>query len=108
MLFLLTDRDQRLGAPDDCRDHSKGLETIMSKRLIWRKTVNGVMLALTGVFTLLTVSALFLILGYLLYYGGRSLDWNSSRSCRCLAGENWAAEWPTPSSAARKSWESPP
>src|SRR5690348_14558054 len=45
-------------------------------RLLWRKTVNVVMLALTGLCTLLTVSILFLILGYLLYYGGRSLDWN--------------------------------
>ncbi|MBZ5619033.1 MAG: phosphate ABC transporter permease PstA [Acidobacteriia bacterium] len=48
----------------------------MSKRLIWRRTVNGVMLGLTGVFTVLTVSILFLILGYLLYYGSRSLDLN--------------------------------
>jgi phosphate transport system permease protein len=30
----------------------------------------------TAAFTLLAVSTLFLILGYLLYYGGRSLDWN--------------------------------
>ncbi len=48
----------------------------MMNRLTWRKTVNAVMLSLTGVFTLLTVSTLFLILGYLVYYGGRSLDWN--------------------------------
>jgi len=48
----------------------------MSKRLMWRKSVNAVMLTFTGVFTVLTVSILFLILGYLLYYGGRSLDWN--------------------------------
>lgn len=45
-------------------------------RMLWRKTVNYVMLGLTGVCTLLTVSTLFLILGYLVYYGGRSLDWN--------------------------------
>jgi phosphate transport system permease protein len=48
----------------------------MSNRLRWRKSVNVVMLALTGVFTLFTVSILFLILGYLVYYGSRSLDWN--------------------------------
>jgi phosphate transport system permease protein len=48
----------------------------MSNNLKWRKSVNAVMLGLTGVFTLLTVSILFLILGYLLYYGSRSLDWN--------------------------------
>ena len=34
------------------------------------------MLSLTGVFTVLTVSTLFLILGYLVVYGGSSLDWN--------------------------------
>jgi phosphate transport system permease protein len=34
------------------------------------------MLSLTGVFTVLTVSALFLILGLLLYNGASSLDWN--------------------------------
>jgi len=43
---------------------------------MWRKGVNAVMLATTAAFTVLTVSTLFLILGYLLYYGGRSLDWN--------------------------------
>jgi phosphate transport system permease protein len=48
----------------------------MNKRLIWRKTVNAVMLSLTGVCTLLTVSTLFIILGYLVYNGGKSLDWN--------------------------------
>jgi len=48
----------------------------MNKRLIWRKSVNAVMLTLTGVFTALTVSALFLILGRLIYNGAASLDWN--------------------------------
>ncbi len=48
----------------------------MNKRLMWRKTVNAVMLSLTGVCTVVTVSALFVILGYLLYNGGKSLDWN--------------------------------
>ena len=48
----------------------------MMNRLMWRKTVNAVMLSLTGIFTVLTVAILFLILGYLVYYGGRSLDWN--------------------------------
>jgi phosphate transport system permease protein len=45
-------------------------------RLLWRKAVNGVMLTLTGVCTVVTVSTLFVILGYLLYNGSRSLDWN--------------------------------
>jgi len=44
-------------------------------RLMYRKIVNNVMLTLTGVFTFLTVSILFLILGYLVYNGGKSLDW---------------------------------
>jgi phosphate transport system permease protein len=41
-----------------------------------RRTVNAIMLTLTMVCTLLTVSTLFLILGYLLWNGGRSVDWN--------------------------------
>src|SRR5579871_6979385 len=45
-------------------------------RLLWRKTVSYVMLGLTAVCTAITVLALFVILGYLLYYGGKSLDWN--------------------------------
>jgi len=48
----------------------------MNHRLLWRKAVNGVMLGLTGLFTFITVSVLFLILGYLIYNGGKSLDWN--------------------------------
>jgi len=48
----------------------------MNARLMWRKAVNAVMLSLTGVCTVLTVSTLFIILGYLLYNGGKSLDWN--------------------------------
>lgn len=44
--------------------------------LRWRKTVNYVMLSLTAVCTFVTISALFVILGYLVYYGGKSLDWN--------------------------------
>src|SRR5579863_6693505 len=41
----------------------------------WRKLVNVVMLSLTGVCALVTVSALFFILGYLLWFGGKSLNW---------------------------------
>ena len=43
-------------------------------RLIWRKTVNVVMLGLTGVCTLIGVSVLFFILGYLIYHGGRDVN----------------------------------
>jgi phosphate transport system permease protein len=46
------------------------------RRLFWRRAVNGVMLGLTGVCTLITISALFVILAYLVYNGGKSLDWN--------------------------------
>ncbi len=41
-----------------------------------RKLVSNIMMSLTGVCTFLTVSTLFLILGYLLWNGGKSLDWN--------------------------------
>ena len=44
-------------------------------RLIWRKSLNVVMLSLTGVAALAVVSVLFLILGYLIYNGGKSLNW---------------------------------
>lgn len=43
---------------------------------LWRKGVNNVMLTLTGLCAMVTVSALFLILGYLLWNGGKSLDWD--------------------------------
>ena len=49
---------------------------MMSGNPVWRKSVNAVMLSVTALFTIFTVATLFLILGYLLYYGGRSLDWN--------------------------------
>ena len=45
-------------------------------RIIWRKTVNSVMLTLTGVAAFGVVCVLFLILGYLIWNGGASLNWN--------------------------------
>ena len=48
----------------------------MTAKLAWRKFINGLMLSLTGACTLLTVSILFLILGYLVWNGASSLDWN--------------------------------
>ena len=45
-------------------------------RIIWRKTVNYVMLTLTGVAAFGVVSVLFLILGYLIWNGGTSLNLN--------------------------------
>jgi phosphate transport system permease protein len=48
----------------------------MDARTQRRYFVNSLMLGLTGVCTFLTVSILFLILGYLVWNGGKSLDWN--------------------------------
>jgi phosphate transport system permease protein len=45
-------------------------------RLRWRKSLNIVMLALTGVAAFAVVSVLFMILGYLIYNGGKSLNWD--------------------------------
>jgi phosphate transport system permease protein len=45
-------------------------------RLLWRKSLNTVMLTLTGVAAFSVVSVLFLILGYLIYNGGKSLNLN--------------------------------
>jgi phosphate transport system permease protein len=45
-------------------------------RLIWRKSLNVVMLTLTGVAAFGVVAILFLILGYLIWNGGRSLNWD--------------------------------
>jgi phosphate transport system permease protein len=48
----------------------------MSLRMIWRKTVNLVMLSLTGFCALITVSALFLILRFLIWKGATSIHWS--------------------------------
>src|SRR5882757_9282573 len=48
----------------------------MDGRTRRRYAVNSLMLGLTGLCTFLTVSVLFLILGYLIWNGGKSLDWN--------------------------------
>jgi phosphate transport system permease protein len=47
----------------------------MDTRTRWRYFVNSLMLGLTGLCTFLTVSILFLILGYLVWNGGKSLNW---------------------------------
>jgi phosphate transport system permease protein len=44
-------------------------------RLMWRKSLNGVMLTLTGVAAFGVVAILFLVLGYLVWNGGTSLNW---------------------------------
>jgi phosphate transport system permease protein len=48
----------------------------MTSRNRRRKAVNNVMLTLTGVCAFLTVSTLFVILAYLVYNGGKSVDLN--------------------------------
>lgn len=50
-------------------------EQIERARLLWRKILNSVMLTITGVAAFAVVSVLFLILGYLIYNGGKSLNW---------------------------------
>lgn len=47
----------------------------MSWRMIWRKSTNFVMLGVCAMFAFSTVSILFLILGYLVYHGGKDLSW---------------------------------
>jgi len=47
----------------------------MNYRTVWRKSVNAVMLSLTGLCTLLTVSVLFFILGYLIWNGAGAINW---------------------------------
>ena len=47
----------------------------MTVRLRWRQFVSGFMLTLTGVCAAVSVSALFLILGYLVVRGGTSINW---------------------------------
>jgi phosphate transport system permease protein len=44
--------------------------------LFWRKCVNVCMLTLTGLCALVAVCVLFFILGYLVYHGGRDVNWD--------------------------------
>jgi phosphate transport system permease protein len=59
----------------------------MTFRTVWRKSVNVVMLSLTGLCALFTVSVLLFILGYLLWYGGKSLNWAFFTSLPAPVGE---------------------
>jgi phosphate transport system permease protein len=47
----------------------------MSARLRWRKFLSNFMLTMTGVCAVVSVLMLFLILGYLLFNGGTSINW---------------------------------
>jgi phosphate transport system permease protein len=56
-------------------------------RIARRNIVNNVMLTVTAICTVVTVSVLFLILGYLVVNGWRSLDWNFFTKLPLAPGE---------------------
>ncbi len=56
--------------------------------MIWRRFVNTFMFALTALCTLLTISVLFFILGYLVYRGGQSLNWDFFTKLPAPVGES--------------------
>ncbi|HWZ96237.1 MAG TPA: phosphate ABC transporter permease PstA [Candidatus Dormibacteraeota bacterium] len=59
----------------------------MNPRLRWRKFVSNFMLTLTGVCAAVAVSALFFILGYLVYHGGTSINWDFFTKLPAPVGE---------------------
>jgi phosphate transport system permease protein len=56
-------------------------------RIARRNMVNNVMLTVTGICTVITVSILFLILGFLVVNGWRSLDWDFFTKLPLASGE---------------------
>jgi phosphate transport system permease protein len=56
-------------------------------RMLWRKSLNAVMLGLTGFCTLLVASVLFVILGYLAWNGASHLSWNFFTKLPAPVGE---------------------
>ena len=56
-------------------------------RIARRNILNNVMLTLTGICTVLTTSVLFLILGFLVVNGWRSLNWDFFTKLPLSAGE---------------------
>jgi phosphate transport system permease protein len=59
----------------------------MNARLRWRKLVSGFMLTMTGVCALVAVSVLFFILGYFVYNGGVSINWDFFTKLPTQVGE---------------------
>jgi phosphate transport system permease protein len=59
----------------------------MSIRMIWRKLVNAVMLSMTGLCALITVSALFVILGFLVWNGATAIHWSFFTNLPAPVGE---------------------
>jgi phosphate transport system permease protein len=60
----------------------------MTGRLRWRKFVSNFMLTMTGVCALISVLVLFFILGYLVYHGGASINWDFFTKLPAPVGEN--------------------
>lgn len=60
----------------------------MSTRLRWRKYLSNFMLAMTGFCALIAVSVLFFILGYLVYHGGTSINWDFFTKLPTPVGES--------------------
>jgi len=60
----------------------------MTARLRYRKFVSGFMLGMTGLAALITVSVLFFILGYLVYHGGTSINWDFFTKLPTPVGES--------------------
>ncbi|MBZ5606856.1 MAG: phosphate ABC transporter permease PstA [Acidobacteriia bacterium] len=60
----------------------------MTDRIARRNILNNVMLTLTGLCALLTASILILILGFLVWNGWRSLNWNFFTKLPLSAGES--------------------
>ncbi len=59
----------------------------MSNRLRWRKFVSHFMLTMTGLCAFVAVAVLFFILGYLVYHGGTSVNWNFFTKLPAPVGE---------------------
>jgi phosphate transport system permease protein len=60
----------------------------MTARLRYRKFVSGFMLGMTGLAAFVTVAVLFFILGYLVYHGGASINWNFFTKLPTPVGED--------------------
>jgi len=59
----------------------------MNARLRWRKFVSNFMLTMTGVCAGISVAVLFFILGYLVYHGGTSINWDFFTKLPAPVGE---------------------
>jgi phosphate transport system permease protein len=59
----------------------------MNPQLRWRKFVSSFMLTMTGCCAFVAVSVLFVILGYLVYHGGISINWSFFTKLPAPVGE---------------------